>query len=92
MGYFSLTDGPATRLESCDVFGRTEPQRKQGQFLHSLPGMSMKSTFEANSNVDAHQKVRQAVVQRLLEIFTQKRDELLQSMPEATKPANTPVP
>ncbi len=52
----------------------------------------MKSTFEANSNVDAHQKVRQAVVQRLLEIFTQKRDELLQSMPEATKPANTPVP
>ena len=62
------------------------------QFLHSLPGMSMKSTFEANSNMDAHQKVRQAVVQRLLETFTQKRDEFLQSMPESVKPANMPVP
>jgi hypothetical protein len=62
------------------------------QFLHSLPGMSMKSTFEANPNMDTHQKPRLAVVQRLLAAFTQKRDELLQSTPESTKSTNTPIP
>jgi hypothetical protein len=54
----------------------------------SLEASSLKSTLQANPNMDTRPRVRQRLIQIMLDTFSRRRDALRQSKPDFNTPIN----